>query len=128
MHDGRMVHLDTNFLIQATIPGSLAHGLFSSWCITGEAVNISAIVWAEFLCGPLEPMAEQIACEIFPNPEVFLSVDSKLAAGLFNKTGRRSRSLADCMIAAVAIRCQASLATINRTDFKPFVMYGLTLA
>jgi len=51
-----------------------------------------------------------------------------MSALLFNKTGRRSRSLADCMIAAIAIRCGASLATINTADFQPFVQYGLALA
>jgi predicted nucleic acid-binding protein len=51
-----------------------------------------------------------------------------MTADLFNKTGRRSRSLADCLIAAVAIRCGAKLATVNTGDFQVFVQYGLTLA
>jgi hypothetical protein len=50
-----------------------------------------------------------------------------MAADLFNKTGRRSRSLADCLIAAVAIRCGAKLATVNTGDFQAFVQYGLTV-
>jgi len=50
-----------------------------------------------------------------------------LAAILFNQTGRRSRTLADCMIAAVAIRCNAKLATINASDFQAFVQHGLIL-
>jgi predicted nucleic acid-binding protein len=32
------------------------------------------------------------------------------------------------MIAAVAIRCGAKLATINSADFQPFVQHGLVLA
>jgi len=32
------------------------------------------------------------------------------------------------MIAAVAIRCGAKLATINATDFRPLVQHGLVLA
>jgi predicted nucleic acid-binding protein len=47
---------------------------------------------------------------------------------LFNQTGRRSRSLADCMIAAVAIRCGARLATLNAGDFQPVTAHGLNLA
>jgi predicted nucleic acid-binding protein len=80
------------------------------------------------LCGPLDAPAEAIARRIFPNPEPFLPVDVVLAARLFNQTGRRSRSLADCMIAAVAIRCGAKLATVNTADFQPFLTHGLSLA
>jgi predicted nucleic acid-binding protein len=64
----------------------------------------------------------------FPIPEPFLPVDAALAASLFNHTGRRSRSLADCMIAAVAIRCGAKLATLNTGDFQPLTGHGLILA
>lgn len=123
----RMVHFDTNFLIQTTVAGSSAHERFRSWASAQENFNVSSVAWAEFLCGPLDATAESIARQIFPNPEPLLSVDAALAAKLFNQTGRRSRSLADCMIAAVAIRCGAKLATINAADFQPFVQRGLVL-
>src|ERR1035441_6079790 len=109
----RMVHLDTNYLIQATVAGSPAHAGFRMWSAAGESFGVSAVAWAEYLCGPLDPQGEAIANQMFPFPEGFLAGDATLAAGLFNKTGRRSRSLADCMIAAVAIRSGAKLATIN---------------
>jgi len=80
------------------------------------------------LCGPLDKTDESLARQIFPNPEPLLAADAELAARLFNQTGRRSRSLADCMIAAVAIRCGANLATINIADFQLFAQYGLVLA
>jgi predicted nucleic acid-binding protein len=123
-----MIHLDTNFLIQATVAGSAAHGRFRQWVAAGEALGVSTVAWAEYLCGPLDPQGEAIAKQMFPLPEGFLAPDAALAADLFNKTGRRSRSLADCMIAAVAIRCGAKLATINATDFRPLVQHGLILA
>jgi predicted nucleic acid-binding protein len=124
----RMIRFDTNFLIQATVAGSSAHGGFQKWSATGESLGVSAVAWAEFLCGPLDPQGEAIAKQMFPLPESFLAGDASLAADLFNRTGRRSRSLADCMIAAVAIRCGAKLATINTPDFQPFVQHGLVLA
>ncbi len=123
-----MIHFDTNFLIQTVVAGSSAHEKFRAWTQAQEDCNASSIAWAEFLCGPLDAPAEAIARQIFPNPEPFLSADAVLAARLFNQTGRRSRSLADCMIAAVAIRCGAKLATSNTADFQAFQSHGLILA
>ena len=108
--------------------GSPAHTQFTAWASAGEAANISAIAWAEFLCGPMDATAGALARQIFPSPEPFLPTDAVLAASLFNQTGRRSRTLADCMIAAVAIRCGAKLATLNAGDFQPFTRHGLVLA
>jgi predicted nucleic acid-binding protein len=123
-----MIHFDTNFLVGATISGSPAHTRFRTWSVAGESFGISTIAWGEYLCGPLDPQGEAIAKQIFPAAEGFLTGDAVLAADLFNKTGRRSRSLADCMIAAVAIRCGAKVATLNTPDFQPHVKHGLSLA
>lgn len=123
-----MIHFDTNFLIQATKGGSPSHHDFRKWSAAGEILTVSSIAWAEYLCGPLDSKGEQIARQMFPSPESFLATDADLAALLFNRTGRRSRSLADCMIAAVAIREGAKLATLNKGDFQPFVSHGLALA
>jgi predicted nucleic acid-binding protein len=123
-----VIHFDTNFLIQAMVAGSPAHGRIQSWAAAGESLNVSNIAWSEFLCGPLDSAAEALARQVFPNPEPFVTADAVLAAKLFNQNGRRSRSLADCMIAAVAIRCGAKFATINAGDFQQFTKYGLVLA
>jgi predicted nucleic acid-binding protein len=69
-----------------------------------------------------------LAQKLFPAPEPFLASDAHKAAELFNSTGRRSRSLADCQIAAVALRCKARLATSNISDFAIFQVHGLELA
>ena len=50
-----------------------------------------------------------------------------LNAKLFNDTGRRSRSRADCMIAAHAIRRDAVLVTADAPDFRVFRKFGLRL-
>ena len=97
-----MVHLDTNFLIDALVPGSAQEEQMVGWLGAGETLGISAIAWDEFLCGPLSPSAEALA--------------------------RRSKSNADCCIAAVAIRLQVPLATGNHDDFTPMVPHGLVLA
>lgn len=123
-----MIQFDTNFLIQAYLAGTPASEKFYTWGKAGENLSISSIAWAEFLCGPLDAAADALARKVFPNPEPFLPGDAVLSAKLFNQTGRRSRSLADCMIAAVAIRCGAKLATINAADFQSLTKYGLVLA
>ena len=123
-----MIHLDTNFLIQALVPSSAAEEKLQTWKQDGEAVAISSIAWSEFLCGPLTRNDETLAQILFPAPEPFLASDAYKAAELFNATGRRSRSLADCQIAAVALRCEARMATADAADFAPFETHGLTLA
>lgn len=122
-----MIHLDTNFLIQGLVPNSAAEAKLQTWRRDGEALGISSISWSEFLCGPLDPAEEALAKMPFPTPEPFLASDASKAAELFNATGRRSRSLADCQIAAVALRCDASLATGDVSDFTLFQNHGLTL-
>ncbi|HYJ88477.1 MAG TPA: PIN domain-containing protein [Pyrinomonadaceae bacterium] len=106
-----MIRLDTNFLIQALVPSSVAAAKLQTWKKDGEELDISSIAWSEFLCGPLNQNDETLAQLLFPAPEPFLASDAVTAAALFNATGRRSRSLADCQIAAVALRCNARVAT-----------------
>ncbi len=123
-----MIHLDTNFLIQALVPSSVAEAKLQAWLRNGEDLGISSIAWSEFLCGPLTTQEVALAQVLFPAPEPFLAADAHKAAELFNATGRRSRSLADCQIAAVALRCDARIATVNASDFTPFQTHGLSLA
>ena len=122
-----MIHLDTNFLIQALVAGSRVAAKLQTWLADGEDLSISAIAWSEFLCGPLTLKDVALAEMLFPEPEPFLASDARKAAELFNATGRRSRSLADCQIAAVALR-DARVATGNVSDFALFQGQGLTLA
>jgi predicted nucleic acid-binding protein len=123
-----MIHLDTNFLIQALVPNSAAAAKLRMWREDGEDLGISSISWSEFLCGPLISTDEALAKLLFPAPEPFFETDAYKAAELFNVTGRRSRSLADCQIAAIALRCEASLATADVSDFTLFQSHGLVLA
>ncbi len=69
-----------------------------------------------------------VAIRTLDAPLPFTIDDAPRAAALFNATGRRRTSLPDCMIAAVAIRAGAALATNNRDDFARFSAHGLRLA
>ena len=89
-----MIHVDTNFLIEISVAGSVAHVQFAAWVCDQKVLNVSTIAWAEFLCGPVDATGEALARQIFPQPEPFLPADAVLAVRLFNQTGRRSRSLA----------------------------------
>ena len=122
-----MIHLDTNFLIQSLAARSAAEEKLQTWLRDREAFGISTIAWSEFLCGPLTQQDEAFAQVLLPAPEPFIASDAHKAAELFNATGRRSRSLADCQIAAVALRCNARLATSNVSDFALFQSFGLEL-
>ncbi len=122
-----MIHLDTNFLIQALVADSSEDKKLQTWLLENHDLGISTIAWSEFLCGPLTDKDRQAAQILFGAPEPFTAADAQRAADLFNSTGRRSRSLADCQITAVALRCNASLATANELDFVPFQRAGLRL-
>jgi predicted nucleic acid-binding protein len=123
-----VIHFDSNFLVAAFQAGSPEETRFSAWLRAKEPLGLSAVAWAEFFSGPLSKRDEALARQLFPRIEALSGADAEMAAQLFNQTGRRSRSLADCMIAAVAIRCGARLATLNIADFQPFIPHGLALA
>ena len=123
-----MIHLDTSFLILALARGSREDQRLRAWLRAGEQLGIGAIGWAEFLCGPVGYAPLELAGRIVGEPAAFTAADAALAARLFNDTGRRRGSLADCMIAATAIQAGASLATANPRDFARFTGTGLVLA
>ena len=123
-----MVHFDTNFLIAALQNDTSEQRLLEEWLNEDEDLAISVIAWAEFLCGPLSLDDDRLARELFPEALSLERPDAEKAASLFNATGRRSRSLPDCLIASIALREDADLATNNTLDFRPFCEHGLRLA
>ncbi len=120
-----MIVLDTNFLIMGLVPGSAQDKRLREWLQTGERLTVSVIVWAEFLCGPVTRDQVRLASLLFPHPEVLLPEDASHGAELYNATGRRRGSLADCLIAATCLRLNAAIATDNVTDFRLFEPLGL---
>ena len=123
-----IIHLDTNFLIYFVGGGNQeVIENVDTWLREGATIHISAMAWAEFQCGPLFPEEKASALNLFSSI-IPITEDIATEAGhVFHKTGRRSRSLADCLIAATAIRHHATLATVNRSDFEIMVSHGLKL-
>ncbi len=86
---------------------------------------MSGIGWAEFLCGPVSDADRQRARKVVGVPLALAETEAERAAELFNAGGRRRGSLADCLIAATALKAGASLATSNAEDFRSFEGEGL---
>ena len=124
----RMIHLDTSFLIRALDRGSPEDHKLRGWIGEGETLGMSAVAWAELLCGPLARSEMEWVAEIVGQRQDFTAEHAALAARLFNESGRRRGSLIDCMIAATALAAAASLATANDADFLRFKDSGLTMA
>ena len=123
-----MVHLDTSFLIRALVRDSPEDAKLREWVRTDEPVAMSAIAWAEFLCGPIDESALSLASLIVTRRSSFTEDMAAIAAELFSGSGRRRGTMVDCMIAATAISEKAALATGNSSDFSRFQAYGLALA
>ena len=89
---------------------------------------MSAVAWAEFLCGPLLRSELDMAAQIVGQCRDLTAGHAEVAARLFNETGRRRGSLSDCMIAAAALSDDAPVATTNVADFRRFGNSGVQLA
>jgi predicted nucleic acid-binding protein len=122
-----MIHLDTSFLIRSLQPGSPQDRKLRSWIAEGQTLRISAIAWAEFLCGPISLSDMSLVARVVGQKRDFRAEQAAIAARLFNEAGRRRGSLIDCMIAATAIADNAAIATANESDFRRFEGVGLTL-
>jgi predicted nucleic acid-binding protein len=122
------IHLDTCFLIRALVPGTDADGRLRTWLRDGHRLCMDSIAWTEFLCGPVQPDERRLAEQIVTERVSYSESEAQRAAELFNATGRRRGTLADCMIAATAVGRDAALATLNRDDFQCFEAFGLKLA
>lgn len=97
-----VIHVDTGFIIHALVPASQAEARLRRLLEDGQKVSISSIAWAEFLCGPVGPDEIERASNVFREIAPFTAADCETAVALFNRGGRRRRSMGDCMIAAVA--------------------------
>ena len=122
-----MIHLDTSFLIHALVPSSRADQRLRKWLRGGEDLAMSSVAWTEFLCGPVGDRAIETVPAMLHEIAAYTAIDAETAAQLFNLGGRRRGTLVDCMIAAVAIRAGAALATSTPKDFERLAPQGLTI-
>ena len=122
-----MIHLDTSFLIRALVRNSDEARLLGAWIREARALGMSVVAWTEFLCGPVDAAALQLAERIVPVRVAFADEQATLTAKLYNASGRRRGSLIDCMIAATALGAGAALATSNPHDFRRLEPEGLRL-
>jgi predicted nucleic acid-binding protein len=120
-----VIQIDTSFLIRALIEGTAEDRLLRRWLAERKPLAVSAIVWTEFLCGPLRTREIQLAAQVVGPVLPYGPDEAAVASELFNLGGRRRGSLVDCMVAASAICQGAALATSNPGDFSRFTARGL---
>ena len=123
-----MIHLDTNYLVDLVTAGSPGGAKIRSWLKSGQSVTTCAVAWSEFCNGPLSKAQKDAAFAVLGKTVIdFTWREAEEAARLFNLTGRRRGSHADCMVAAAAILAGAPLATFNQADFQRLIPFGLVL-
>ena len=123
-----MIHLDTNFLVDLVTVGSPGGLKILAWLRLGKSVATSAVAWSEFCNGPLSQAQKDAAFTVLDRKITdFTWREAEEAARIFNLSGRRRGSHADCMIAAAAILAGVPLATFNTADFQRLVPFGLVL-
>lgn len=123
-----MIHLDSNYLILGTQPGTQEDAHLRMWLGQQEEIATSSIAWMEFVTGPVLPAAVRSVQQALSGGVLPVGQrEAELAAILFNATGRKRPMRYDCLIAASAILADAHLATNNIGDFLPFTPHGLKL-
>ena len=122
------IHLDSNFIAAVGNEGSSEARMFARWIVAGNTLAVSAMAWAEFLCGPSPEQTLPGITALLGESVPVTTEDASHAARLFNATGRRRGSLADCIIAAVATRSAAEIATNDMAHFRRFAEFGLRIA
>lgn len=122
-----MIHFDTNALI-ALPQWAREQNEVVNRVVEGEQAGVCAVVWYEFLLGPLATDEAELAHAFIGGRIAALTeADAMLGAELFNACGRRRTLKTDALIAASAIGAGADFVTVNVVDFQPFVEHGLRL-
>jgi predicted nucleic acid-binding protein len=125
--EGRMICLDTNYLIRGIALETKEANHMAEWAQQGEILIVSSIAWYEFLCGPVSQSQIYVMKSFLTDVVPFDEIQAQEAARLFNMVKRNRRLRIDALIAALAITRNCPLATNNKTDFDEFTPHGLKL-
>ncbi len=124
-----LIHLDTNYLIGVIAKHPPVIQNLTQWIQTGKKISVSAVVWAEFLNGPVEKSQTDLVLQMIEGRiHPFTEQTAQISARLFNQAQRKRDLRFDSFIAASAIEHHAMFATLNSNDFGLFVSAGLKLA
>jgi predicted nucleic acid-binding protein len=115
-----MVHLDTSALVDALTGPRRSLDTLAALVSEGHRLGLSAIVLYEWLRGPRTPGELASQDELFPEDAVvpFGSTEGRVAAGLYKRVRRGRGRETDLAIAACALVHNASLWTLNPSDFR----------
>ncbi len=120
--------LDTNALIALSDPHHEMFQAIEASLRRGARASTCSVVWHEYVRGPLLDKDRARALRVIESRMIALERrNAEMAAELYNATGRRRGSTADCLLASVAINTKAELMTLKISDFELFVPYGLLL-
>ena len=123
-----MILLDANYLIRALVKDAQELERIRAWLTEGENLCTSAVVWYEFLCGPVDDTGVNVVRAILNDRVLPFTADQAAeSARLYNAVGRQRHLRVDAMIASAAIVANAALATNNIEGFRAFTPSGLRL-
>lgn len=123
-----MIAIDTSALIDSLTGPRRSGPKLRSLIEEGERIVIPSLVLYEWWRGPRVPEELEAQEALFPseNALAFGSDEAALAAGMYQTLARARGREIDIAIAATAIVNEASLWTLNPTDFED--LPGLMLA
>lgn len=123
-----MILLDTSYLILALVEDAKEAESIRVWLTEGQTLCTSAVVWYEFLCGPVDDKGVDLVRAILSDQVLPFTADQAAeSARLYDAVGRQRHLRVDAMIASAAIVANAALATNDIEDFRAFTPSGLRL-
>ena len=114
-----VVHLDTDFLVHALATAGPERRRLIEVAESGRAIEMSAVAWYEFSCGPRTPEQIATARAFFAEDAIvpFLEPLAAASAEVFRQLGSPRRRAADIAIGMTAASRGAALLCRNAREF-----------